>query len=223
MNGKMRSASGVARFVWIVAAITLVMLIIVAIPGWRYYKSIADEIGCLTALDSAWRQMAVDYLANNQNPTAEEVKEVVTYAMDGWEDLCPGGGNVYVHATGEDDVTGVPYELVCGIHGEQPKRCRLNADYAMELLETQLRTMRLRNQTPGDVTVKLNGKELTITLLEEPNNLRRGTDATIDYDGITAFYCLDGDDRIEWFVYADPDYAAVWQERDGWTGTAYSQ
>jgi len=221
---KLHSERGLSRLVAILLALTLVMLVVVGIPVYRHYKAIADEIGCMAALDTAWRQTAVDYLANNQNPTAQEVKDVVTYAMDGWDDLCPGGGTVYVVETDESDTTGLPYKLVCGIHGDDAKeRTRLNAGYALELLGDALHAERLQgNETPDSLTVTLNGKELKAERLEEANGLRRGTSATLGYEGTVAYFTLDAAGAVNWFVYADKDHAAVWRDINGWTGDSYS-
>ena len=70
---------------------------------------------------------------------------------------------------------------------------------------------------------EINGQNLSVTRLEGNNGLRRGTDYSIDFDGVVCFFSLNSDGDIHWFVYADADHAAVWKEAEGWSGDAYTK
>jgi len=210
---------GVARAVWLAAALALVMLIVVLTPWAMQYYDRLQAVNCMQSLDSAARELAVDFLAVNDRPTAKEAKELAAAAMDGWDDICPAGGSVYV-VPGDE---GLPWVLVCGIHGADRRQVvRLNASNVREMVEDALFEGRRRGRTPTDLTVELNGKDLTVTLLQEPNRLRTGTDSNIDYKGTVAFYTADPSSHVSWLVYAEPDYAAVWRADDGWTGDSYT-
>ncbi len=58
-------------------------------------------------------------------------------------------------------------------------------------------------------------------LLAGDNGLRRGTDYSIDFDGVVSFYSMNAAGELNWFVYADANHAAVWKINDGWSGDAY--
>ena len=221
MRKKLHGSRGIARAVVILLVLVAVMLVLVSIPTYRYYREQAGLIGCVQALDSASRQLATDYLVNNTRK-AEDAKDAVARAMLGWDDLCPGGGNVYV---AENRGGEVPFKLVCGLHGSDEKEVtRLNASYAFEQLESaRLDAARRGQKLSGPVTVTLNGKKLDVVMTEEPNDLRRGTDSSMDYKGdILSFYSLAEDGSLYWFVYADREHAAVWRADDGWTGDSYA-
>ena len=75
LYGKLLGKNGISRMVAILLILVLVMLVVVSIPVYKYYKAYADNVACVQSLDSAWRQIAVDYLSNNPDPTPEEVNE----------------------------------------------------------------------------------------------------------------------------------------------------
>ena len=58
-------------------------------------------------------------------------------------------------------------------------------------------------------------------LLPGDNGLRRGTDYSIDFDGVVSFFSLNAEGEVNWFVYADENHAAVWKPSTGWSGDAY--
>jgi uncharacterized protein (DUF427 family) len=58
--------------------------------------------------------------------------------------------------------------------------------------------------------------------------LRYGTDSSTGYKGTVSYYSVDEEENLFWFVYADPNHAAVWRAEDsrvirvGWSGDAFS-
>jgi len=235
--GKVFGKSGIARAVAILAVLAAIMLVVVSIPVYQRYKAEADRIACVQSLDSAWRQTAVDYLMNNPNPTAEEVKEVAAKAMLGWEDICPAGGSVYVVENPDyAEKNELPYVLVCGLHGTDRKQCtRLNANNVYEQVVEQVRNeRRYGNDYPESVTVYLHHKPLTAYLVDESTGLKRGTGTTTGYKGTVAYYSIVGhsdfgsnsgleEGRVWYFSYADEEYCANWSNKDGWTGDSYNR
>lgn len=217
----LRGNDGIARAVVLMLILVGVMLIVVAIPIYRHNRAIAREIGCMQSLDSATRQLAVDFLMIKDDPTPDYVKEVATRAMDGWEDLCPAYGTVYIVKTHNEE--GVPYRLVCGMHDpDLRERTRLNADNVFNQVKTEVHTAWAKKiEMQENVVASLNGETLEVVLLSEPNDLRRGTDSSVGYKGTQAFFTVNGKGGLSWFVYADENHAAVWREDDGWTGDSY--
>ena len=231
--GKVRGRAGIARLHVILIVLVVIMLVVVSIPVYQYYKENADRIACVQSLDSASRQIAVDYLSGNTDPSPEEVRAVAEHAMLGWDDICPAGGSVYVVETDEDNE--LPYELVCGLHGTDKKQCtRLNASNVYEQVLKAVRNERLRgNDFPESVTVELHHKPITAYLVDDYTGLKRGTGSTTGYEGTVVYYSIVGhsdfgkdsglkEGRVWYFSYADEDHCANWSYRNGWTGDSYN-
>lgn len=229
---KRKCRRGITRFTVILIVLVVVMLIVAAIPIYIHLRDDSARTGCLVALDSARRQLAVDYLMVNGTPTAKDAKDVVTYAMNGWDDLCPGGGTVYVIETKREDW--MPYDVVCGLHGEDRKQCtRLNASYVLQQIEEAVkREQALGNRYPEAVTVQLHHEDVTAVLVDDYTGIRRGTATTAGVDGIVAFYSLVGHSdfgensglkqgELWYFSYADEEYCAAWSSTRSWTGDSY--
>jgi len=227
-----KSRRGITRFTVILLVLVAIMLIVAAVPIWLHLRENAERMGCLTALDSARRQLAVDYLMVNGTPTAKDAQDVVTYAMNGWDDLCPGGGTVYVVETKREDW--MPYDVVCGLHGEDRKQCtRLNASYVLEQIEEAVHHEQLLGDPfPASVTVRLHHEDVVALLVDDYTGIRRGTSTTADLDGVVAFYSLVGhsdfgansglkEGELWYFSYADEEYCAAWSSTRGWTGDSY--
>ena len=221
---------GVSRFVFILIAAVVVLAIAVTVPLVIYYRSQSKQIGCTAALDTATRQMAARYLIEGFK-NEDEVKEWVGFVMNGWDDLCPGGGNIYVV---RDENADMPWRLVCGMHGKDKKECcRLNASWVLDrVIEAVNKAVKNGDAIPGTVDLKLNGEKLTVAMTEEVTGIRRGTRTTKGYDGTVAFFGVSGvgkagensglpDGSVCYFSFADPDYCANWKYGDGWTGTAF--
>ena len=221
------SCRGMSRAVAILLVLVAVMALIVAIPPtWRYFKSRSSEIACVQSLDSATRQISVDFLYQyyaDDEQTAEEVKAEAARAMLGWEDICPAGGTVYVVRNPSED-EGLPYLLVCGLHNKDSKLCtRLNADYVLDQLrDTLYKEKTLGHDLPENVEASLHHQPLTVVRLSEPNDLKRGTGSTIGHKGTEVYYTRDDDGTVNWFVFADEKHAAVWTPSNGWSGDSYS-
>ena len=233
VRNRLKSNRGIARaVVLLIIAAVILAIIVVLIPTVRYYRDQSQKIGCATALDSAYRQYINAYLASGKGLTAEDAKEVISFAMLGWDDLCPGGGNIYIvkdREKGED-----LYRLVCGLHGEDAKqRTRLNAGFVLDTVRDAVSAAREKGDpVPESVTMTLNGEELTVIRTDAPVALRRGTASTTDYEGTVAFYSVVGigddsgssgqrDGEVWSFSFADDNYCAVWNYRQSWTGDAY--
>jgi hypothetical protein len=167
----------------------------------------------------------------------------VGYAMNGWDDMCPGGGKVYLITTrtnnnrASDKTKGqLPYELVCGKHDRDSKRrTRLNADDVLHQLESSLFELRRNGEKyPESITVTYNSKPLTAVLVDEETNLKRGTSTTsgLEDEEAVAYYSIVGhsdfgkdsntkEGEIWYFSFADKLHCANWRSDDGWTGDSY--
>ncbi len=208
------------------------LAILVTIPLVLYYRSQSEKIGCVAALDTATRQMADKFLIDGFKD-ASEVKAWVTLVMNGWDDLCPGGGNVYII---HDESAEMPWRLVCGMHGEDKKECcRLNASWALgQVREAVKKAADDGKDPPEKIEIPLNGKTLEVKLTDKRmTDVTRGTGTMMDYDGTVAFYAVAGygdewrstgasSGTVCYFCFADPNYCASWLVGKGWTGDAYS-
>jgi len=233
MRRKLHSLKGFARLHLILLILVAVMLVVVAIPIVRHYVMIGDEIGCLAGLDTAQRRLAVDYLSGNYDQTAEEAKAVITHAMNGWDDLCPGGGSVYIVDI-NDPNNELPYKVVCGIHNKDLKeRTRYNASFVLDQLQEKLRLSRVEGEPyPETLEVVLNSQTLTAHLVDSETGIVRGTKNTIDAEGIVISYSIVGhsdfgkntgveEGHIWYFSFADEDHCANWSAISGLTGDSY--
>ncbi len=219
LHKKIRSRRGaLSRLTVILIAAVIVMLAVVSIPVYHWITNRSDNVACKTALKSAMRELTDDYILKG-GMTAEQAKEEVTRAMQGWDDLCPAGGTVYLVETGEE----MPFDLVCGLHGSDLKqRTRLNSYRVWENLVDELSKDKLAGTAPREsVPIQINGQTLNVKLLDEPNDLRRGTKASNGYEGVVAFYTYSKETGMTWFVYADEDHSAVWRRVSGWSGDSW--
>ena len=230
---KLKNRLGMSRLVaLLIILIAVLAAVIVLIPTVKYYRERSKKIGCETALDTAYRQYVDNYLANGGRLTRDETKEVITFVMNGWDDLCPAGGNVYIV---DDPEKGEGrFRLVCGIHGADKKELtRLNAGYSLDKVrELVAEAQKKGDRYPESVTFTLNGKELTAYLTDSYTSLRRGTSSISGYDGTVAFYSIVGhssfgedsekeEGEVWYFSFADENYCANWNYRQSWTGDSY--
>ncbi|MGN0403845.1 MAG: hypothetical protein ACI4F1_01360 [Bariatricus sp.] len=227
---KLHSKSGIAWIFVILLVLIGIMVILIAIPVYQYYRNRADEIGCASALNTANHQLSIEYLQDGVF-TAQKAKAVVTRAMDGWDDLCPGEGTPYII---ENEQDAVPWRVVCGKHDEDTKeRTRLNASNALEQIEKKVRSAQIQGeQYPERIVVAMNGEEYKAVLTDEDSGLKRGTDATSGVKGTVIYYSIAGhsefgensgvaDGRVWYFSYADEEHCANWSSPDGWSGDSY--
>ena len=231
-RSKLHSCKGISRLIAILLVLVIVLSITSLIPSYLRYRTQAKAFACATALDTAKRQLAADFMLGGfENGSAEQAKELVKYVMNGWDDLCPDGGNVYIVPKGDSIMD---WDVYCGLHGSDKKLCtRLNADYVMQQLEAGLLQARQEGvEYPESLPFTLHHRSHTAYLVDEPTGLRRGTRTTEGYDGIVAYYSVVGhssfgDDsgmaegRLWYFSYADEDYCANWNYHDTWTGDSY--
>ena len=225
-----KNCGRISRLTAILLLLIVAMLIIIAIPSWRAFEYRAQKQGCVQALKSARDGLIIEYLGQFREESVEEAMETLDEVMPARADLCPAGGTIYLIK----DENGI-YAPVCGLHdSDKALKCRLNASRAKDLLEEKLREERRVSETePESIIFPLNGKELECIRVSEKPNLRRGTSTTNGYKGIVAFYGLAGEGafaqspqksgKIDFFVYADEDYCAIWNYAEQWTGSAYEQ
>ena len=232
---KLRGTHGMSRALAIAIAVVAVTAVIVSIPTYLYFKSIYKEIDCMSALDTAKRELITAYLTAGGDLSEEEGKKVVTAAMLGWDDLCPGGGVVYIVPTHNDSETmGMPYRLCCGLHDDDKAlRTRLNARLIYEYVCDRVKVAKLRElPVPDELTYEINGIELKILRTDENLYLSRGTDFTVDQKGTVAYFGVAGlgdfpadteadNSGVCYFVYADKDYCASVTGVERWAGNAY--
>ena len=225
---KKRSNRGVSRAVAILLVLIAVMLVIIAVPGWKVFRYRSEKTGCEQAMKSASDGLIIEYLNRWDEGSTEEAMRTLDNVMVARPNICPAGGNVYL--VRRDD--GI-FEPVCGLHDSDKKqRVRLNASCAKDLLAEALRKTRKDTGTePESVEITLNGKPLECVRVPEVLNLRWGTKSTRDYEGTVAYYGIAGNGsftakdvepgEICYFVYADEYHCASWRADDGWTGDAY--
>lgn len=226
---KLSGRNGIAAAVVILAILVVILSVVIAIPFYRNYRNQTREIGCVSSLKSANDQLSIAYLSAGQL-TAAEAKAAVTRAMNGWDDLCPGGGTPYLVET-ED---AVPWRVVCGLHDKDTKeRTRLNAANVLEQVRQKVDLeQKLGDPAPAEVQVTLNGKEYPAVLTEEETGFKRGTAATSGVEGTVIHYALTGygafsgtpgpaGGSVCYFSFADENHCAAWSEQEGWTGDSY--
>lgn len=224
---------GACRAVTILLLVIVVLLGIAAIPIVKDYLHESAAFACRTALDSARRRMAEDFMLTSSFQTAEGMKEVVADAMHGWDDLCPSMGTVYIveDESGDDNM---PFELVCGLHDSDTKLCtQLNARNVLNQIREEVKKSRDKGVPyPESVTVKLHNKDITALLVDDYTGLRRGTDTTNGYEGIVVYYSIVGhsefgkesklaEGEVWYFSYADEAHCANWSSKKSWTGDSY--
>lgn len=229
---KLKTCRGIAWPIVVLLILVIILSITSLIPSFLKYKEQADVVACGTALDTARRQLASDFMINGfENGSAEDARDYIGYVMNGWDDLCPAGGSVYIVPKGNSLLD---WDVVCGLHCADSKlRTRLNADNVLEQLREALkREQDLGNPYPETLSFTLHGKPFTAVLVDEPTGLRRGTRTTADVEGIVAFYSIVGhsafgadsgmkDGQLWYFSYADEDHCANWSYHDSWTGDSY--
>ena len=224
----MGNGKGITRAAMVLLVLIGVMLVLIAIPGYKVFRYRAEKTGCDQALKSARDGLIIEYLSRWKSSSVDEARKSLDQILPERPNICPAGGTVYLIPTEK----GV-YEPICGMHEADRKlKVRLNAAKGKELLGEALRKARRWNKKePESVTITLNGRPLECERVQKRLDLRRGTATTNGYDGIVAFYGLEGDGsfstgkvkkgEICYFVYADEDHAGVWSADDGWTGSAY--
>lgn len=219
---KLRKEAGATnRAVALLAVLILVMLVVIAIPGFKRFNYRSECIACEQAMKSAEDGLKIEYLFTFDEDDIKQARKSLAAIMPEREDICPKHGNVYLIK----DKHGI-FEPVCGLHNpDAARRTRLNASYAGSVLE-EARKKIIQKAKAGDpepemIKIKVNNKPLECVYVTEEPNIRRGTSLTKGYEGIVAFYGTDDQNRIDYFLYADEDYCAVWHMDEEWKGSAY--
>ena len=219
---------GINRITAILLALIAVMLVLIAIPGWRVFRYRSEKTACEQAMKSARDGLIIDYLSHFEAGTVQQAMQTLDEVLPERANICPSGGTVYL-LRGANGI----YEPLCGLHdSDTRRRARLNASRALELLQDGLRYARRESEAePEAVEISLDGETLSCVRVEEAPPLRRGTRTSNDYEGVVAFYGLAGQGafadaavrkgEICFFLYADEDHCATWRANDGWTGEAY--
>lgn len=210
--------------------VILAVLVFLAPYAIQYFKE-SNRTACMTALDSARRQMAADYMLSSGVATAQGTN---AYVLKGRDDLCPSGGTVYVREIEPDTQNGVPFELVCGLHNPDTKLCtRLNAGYVLAQVGDAVASQQLIGiPFPESVKVSLNGKEYTAVLVDEETGIRSGTDTIKELSGTVIYYSIVGhtefgkdsglsEGEVWYFSFADENHCANWSSKKSWTGDSY--
>lgn len=223
-----KNRGGINRATALLLVLIAVMLVLIAIPGWRVFRYRSQKTGCDQAMKSARDGLVIEFLNRWEEDSVNEAMRTLDQVLPERANICPAGGTVYLV---KNDL-GI-YEPICGLHESDKKlRVRLNASRARELLAEALRKAKPADDAePESVEIVLNGKPLACIQVDARLDLRRGTATTNGYEGVVAFYGLEGEGsfstekvspgEICYFVYADENHAAVWRADDGWTGDAY--
>lgn len=234
MDRDRKGRQGLSRITALLLVLVIVMSILIIIPTVRSCNANGESAACAAGLDTATRRLAQDIIEGDTNQDAQKAIEIVTTAMNGWDDLCPGGGKVYLVRTRKGDI---PFELVCGKHDPDKKRCtRLNSNYVLSQLKEALRKSQLMGQPyPQELTFQLNGERWKARLTDEEMGFRRGTSTTKGYEKqrVAVFYGIMGhstfkagsgteEGKICYFSFADEYHCAIWASDDGWTGDSYA-
>ena len=234
LRAKLNSRRGISRLAGIMIALIIALVIAILIPIGLKYRRQAKIYSCYTGLDTARRQLASHFMFEGfENDKAEAAKEWVGFVMNGWDDLCPEGGDVYVVPKGDSELD---WDVVCGLHCKDKRLCtRLNAYNVREQLrDALLKEQAKGNMYPETLPFTLHHKEYIAQLVDESTGLRRGTRLTMgrEEDGIVAFYSIVGhsdygassgmkEGEIWYFSYADEEHCANWNYKEQWTGDSY--
>jgi len=213
---------GTNRLLVILAVLILIMVVVISIPSFKAFNYRSECIACEQAIKSATDGLRIEYLDTFDEESINKARETLAAVMPEREDICPRHGNVYLLR----DENGI-FVPVCGLHdSDAARRTRLNASYAGNLLEEKRRNILAKAKEgapePDKITIKVNNDPLQCVRVSEKVNIKRGTSTTKGYDGIVAFYSTNDDGDIDYFVYADEDYCAIWNLDVGWSGSAYN-
>ena len=229
LRGRGLDSAGLTRAAAVLLVLIVVMLVLIAIPGWNSYRFRAEKMACVQALKSARDGLIIDFLGKWDAGTAQDARNTLDEVMPERANLCPAGGTVYLVR----DENGI-FDPICGLHDpDDHRRVRLNASRAMELLQAALRDARSAGEEePQTVEIQLNGKTLACMRVTDEPELRWGTKASTAYKGTVALFGVAGEGtfgteaakagELCCFVYAEEESCAVWHAKDGWTGDAYA-
>ena len=210
---------GVRRLLILLIFVVLLLAVMIVMPIIENRERKAEGYACTLAIRRAQDAVLVEFFSDPEM-TEREAAIVVDKSKLAREDLCPSGGDYYLVP-----ISGGSWRVTCGLHEEDTiQRTRINASRVLEEVQMQLANKRrLEMDVATSLLLNVNGKALDVTLLPGDNALRRGTDYSIDFDGVVSFFSLNANGEVNWFVYADENHAAVWKLNSGWSGDAYPQ
>lgn len=215
-----RLGGGVNRLVGLLAVLAVLFFIGVIRPALARRAERAELLACSVSMKKAQDMLTVEYL-NDPDFSEEDARAVLERSKMAMENLCPAGGDYYLIP----QRGGQFWNLSCGVHEQDTRlRTRLNATRVFELLNAELDEYFATGKKLGGglFTFTINGEDLYVQRINGNNGLRRGTDSSIDFEGIICLYSYSDDLGLRWFVYADRGHAAVWKAEEGWSGDAYT-
>lgn len=215
---KEEKEQGVSRLLWLLAFVVLLLVVMMVLPLLQNRESKAESYSCKLAVRRAQEAVLVEFLSDPEL-TEQEAAVIVDESKLARDQLCPSGGDYYLVPQG-----GGSWYVTCGLHEENDRlRTQINASHVLDLVRERVSARkRLELEVEQDLILMINGTALDVFLLPGDNGLRRGTDYSIDFDGVVSFFSMNSAGEINWFVYADENHAAVWKINDGWSGDAYS-
>ena len=210
---------GVRRLLILLIFVVLLLAVMILMPLIQNRERKAEGYACTLAIRRAQDAVLVEFFSDPEM-TEKDAAIVVDRSKLAREDICPSGGDYYLVP-----ISGGSWRVTCGLHEEDTiQRTRINASRVLEEVQSQLANKRrLEMDVASSLLLNVNGKALDVQLLAGDNALRRGTDYSIDFDGVVSFFSLNADGELNWFVYADENHAAVWKLNSGWSGDAYPQ
>ncbi len=216
-NKQEEKDQSIRGLLWLLVFVILILAVMVILPLIQNRENKAESYACTLAIRRAQDAVLVEFLSNPEI-TEQQAYVVVDESKLAREDLCPSGGTYFLVP-----IAGGSWRVTCGLHEEDTTlRTKINASYILETVQSQLTARRRAEmKIENDLIINVNGKALDVKLLAGDNGLRRGTDYSIDFDGVVSFFSLNAAGEVNWFVYADENHAAVWKLSSGWSGDAY--
>lgn len=226
-----KNRRGISKLAVVLIILAIVLAAVIAIPVTISVLQKTSAIGCEQALDTARRQLYDAYQIGTIH-NVEDAKNYVAYVMNGWDDICPDCGNIYI--VKQDGNAEEPYRIFCGLHNADKKEnTRYNAESVLDQVKAAVKKCQAEgNKYPDSVTVKLHNKDVVVTRVEKETNINYGTNSTPDVKGTVIYFGITGkfeyekseerdDSLICYFDFADEEYAAVWSIIEGWHGSSY--
>ena len=94
LRGRGLDSAGLTRAAAVLLVLIVVMLVLIAIPGWNNYRFRAEKMACVQALKSARDGLIIDFLGKWDAGTAQDARNTLDEVMPERANLCPAGGTV---------------------------------------------------------------------------------------------------------------------------------
>ena len=229
-DSKLHSERGLARIHVIMIALCAVLIALACVPVYRKYRYHAQWLACADSLRVVNGALVVELLDKGEAESLDKAEKGLVSILPGRKGYCPSGGTIYFIKQKDGE-----WKAVCGMHdSDHAERTRLNASFVLKQVREKVRNERLSgNKFPQSVTVELNGKPLTCTLVSQEVPLKRGTGTSQGYEekGTVVYYGLEGhgsfqgtgvsEGQVGYLCFANEEFNARWRVRDSWTGSAY--